>query len=105
MVDKGILNYNPESTSLNGINEEGYNKGTVKNKYQKLAELLEKEKKLTKLLLTIGYEKNLQSKDRSKIKKYGKKKIHKFFMERKKWSYSIFYHFINHLNDFLYKLS
>lgn len=34
--------------------------------------------------MNIGYEKNLQSKDRSKIKKYGKKKIHKFFMERKK---------------------
>lgn len=34
--------------------------------------------------MKIAYEKNLQSKDRSIIKKYGKTKIHKFFMERKK---------------------
>jgi hypothetical protein len=34
--------------------------------------------------MKIGYDKNLLGKERSMIKKYKDKKIHKFFMERKK---------------------
>lgn len=40
---------------------------------------------LTKLLLKIGYEKNLLGKERKMIKKNKNgSKVHKFFMERKK---------------------
>lgn len=46
---------------------------------------MEKDRKLTKLLLKIGQQKAVLGKERSKIKKQKGKKIHKFFMERKKW--------------------
>jgi hypothetical protein len=42
--------------------------GAVKNKYGKLAEYVEKGRKLTKLLLKIGQEKAVLGKERSKIK-------------------------------------
>ena len=55
------------------------------NKYEKLSEYLKKEEMLTKLLLKIGYEKNLLGKERKMIKKNKNgSKVHKFFMERKK---------------------
>lgn len=45
---------------------------------------MEKDRKLTKILLKIGYDKSVIGKERSKIKKNKGKKIHKFFIERKK---------------------
>jgi hypothetical protein len=39
---------------------------------------------LTRLLMKIGYEKNLLGKERKKIKKIRKQKVHKYFLERKK---------------------
>lgn len=56
----------------------------LKHKYNRLAEHMEKDRKLTKLMLKIGYDKNVLGKDRSQIKKHKGKKIHKFFVERKK---------------------
>lgn len=35
-------------------------------------------------MLKIGYDKNVLGKQRSQIKKYKQKKIHKYFIERKK---------------------
>ncbi len=57
---------------------------TVKGKYGKMAEYVERNRKLTKLLLKIGKEKAILGPERSKIKKNKGKKIHKFFIERKK---------------------
>lgn len=57
---------------------------TLKHKYTRLAEYIEKDRKLTKLLLKIGQQKAVLGKERSKIKKNKGKKIHKFFIERKK---------------------
>ncbi len=58
--------------------------GSLKYKYTRLAEYMEKDRKLTKLLLKIGQQKAVLGKERSKVKKHKGKKIHKFFMERKK---------------------
>lgn len=58
--------------------------GALKHKYNRLAEYMEKDRKLTKLLLKIGQQKAILGKERSKIKKHKGKKIHKFFIERKK---------------------
>jgi hypothetical protein len=57
---------------------------SLKYKYNRLGEFVEKDRKLTKLLLKIGYDKAVLGKERSKIKKNKGKKIHKFFIERKK---------------------
>lgn len=57
---------------------------TLKHKYTRLAEFAEKNRKLTKILLKLGQEKSVLGKERSKIKRSGGKKIHKFFLERKK---------------------
>lgn len=58
--------------------------GSLKYKYNRLAEYLEKDRKLTKLLLKIGQQKAVLGKERSQVKKHKGKKIHKFFIERKK---------------------
>jgi hypothetical protein len=49
-----------------------------------LAEYNEKNRKLTKIMLKLAYDKNVIGKERSKIKRNKGKKIHKFFIERKK---------------------
>ncbi len=54
--------------------------GSLKYKYNRLAEYMEKDRKLTKLLLKIGQQKAVLGKERSKIKKHKGKKIHKFFI-------------------------
>jgi len=41
-------------------------------------------------MLKIGYDKNVLGKERSQIKKHKNKKIHKFFIERKKWLSNVF---------------
>jgi hypothetical protein len=45
---------------------------------------MEKERKLTKLLVKIGQQRAVLGRERSKVKKHKGKKIHKFFIERKK---------------------
>lgn len=58
--------------------------GSLKYKYTRLAEYMEKDRKLTKLLLKIGQQKAVLGPERSQVKKHKGKKIHKFFIERKK---------------------
>ena len=53
---------------------------SLKHKYNRLGEYLEKDRKLTKLLLKIGDQKAVLGKERSRIKKQKGKKIHKFFI-------------------------
>ena len=56
----------------------------LKYKYNRLAEYVEKDRKLTKIMMKLSYDKAILGKERSKIKKEKGKKIHKFFIERKK---------------------
>ena len=56
----------------------------LKYKYNRLAEYVEKDRKLTKIMMKLSYDKAVLGKERSKIKKEKGKKIHKFFIERKK---------------------
>jgi hypothetical protein len=58
--------------------------GSLKYKYNRLAEYMEKDRKLTKILSKLSYDKAVLGKERSKIKINKDKKIHKFFIERKK---------------------
>lgn len=55
-----------------------------KERYTKLAETLEKEGRMKKMMLKLQYEKNLLTKDRRRIKKSKDGNYRKFFMERKK---------------------
>ena len=45
---------------------------------------MEKDRKLTKIMMKLSYDKAVLGKERSKKKREKGKKIHKFFMERKK---------------------
>jgi hypothetical protein len=58
----------------------------LQNKYHQLSECIKKEETLTKLLMRIGYEKNVLGKERKVIKKNRNNgtKVHKYFIERKK---------------------
>ena len=57
---------------------------SLKYKYNRLAEYIEKDRKLTKILQKLSYDKAVLGKERSKKKNNNGKKIHKFFIERKK---------------------
>lgn len=54
--------------------------GSLKYKYNRLAEMMEKDRKLTKIMQKLSYDKAVLGKERSKIKKNKDKKIHKFFI-------------------------
>ena len=82
LIDSKILDISPQAlTKVMAIEGDA---STLKNKYSKLAQYVEKDRKLTKLMLKIGYDKNVLGKERSQIKKHKSKKIHKYFMERKR---------------------
>ncbi len=82
LAENKLLDIAPQAlTKLIEFNAEST---TLKNKYNKLSEEVERDRKLTKLLLKIGYDKAVLGKERSQIKNKKGKKIHKFFIERKK---------------------
>lgn len=85
LVAEGFLEVDPKSLARHEISLDPSN-ANLREKYNKLTELLKKEGTLTKLLLKLAYEKNLLGKERKMIKKSKQtgKKVHKFFMERKK---------------------
>lgn len=82
LADNLLLDISPQAlTKPISLNTDA---ATVKGKYSKMADYVERNRKLTKLLLKIGKEKAILGPERSKIKKNKGKKIHKFFIERKK---------------------
>jgi hypothetical protein len=81
-VESKLLDISPQAlTKTMPIRQDH---GSVKYKYTRLAEYMEKDRKLTKLLLKIGEQKAVLGKERSQKKSHKGKKIHKFFIERKK---------------------
>lgn len=82
LAESGLLDVAPQALSRPMPLAQEH--GSLKYKYTRLAEYMEKDRKLTKLLLKIGQQKAVLGKERSRIKKHNGKKIHKFFIERKK---------------------
>jgi hypothetical protein len=82
LAENGLLDIAP--VALTKAMALGNEQGSLKYKYTRLAEYMEKDRKLTKLLLKIGQQKAVLGKERSQVKKHKGKKIHKFFIERKK---------------------
>lgn len=85
LADAKFLELDPKSLGKQAL-ELSADNVNLKNKYNRLAEYIQKEETLTKLLLKLAYEKNLLGKERKMVKKNKKDgtKVHKFFMERKK---------------------
>lgn len=78
-----MLEVNAEQLKKQMINIDNIgSSSTLKNKYHKLSEFLKKQEMLTKMLLKLGYEKNLLGKERKIIKKNKQTghKSHKFFI-------------------------
>jgi hypothetical protein len=73
-----MLDVSPFSLTKNITFESDH--ASMKYKYNRLAEYMERERKLTKLLLKIGQQKAVLGKERSQVKKHKGKKIHKFFI-------------------------
>ena len=81
LIENKILDIGPQGL-MNKV--EIGDSQVLKNKYNRLSQYIEKNRKLTKLMLKIGQQKAILGKERSKIKRHKGQKIHKFFMERKK---------------------
>ncbi|KRX02490.1 hypothetical protein PPERSA_11830 [Pseudocohnilembus persalinus] len=75
-----------ETQILDSDDEETIKQASQKSKanYKKLADTIENEKKMEKLMMKLDYQKNLLGKEKMKLKKYKTGNVHKFFNERKK---------------------